>query len=499
VRFLIFGTSLRGPGVETDSVNYLAAADSLARGAGYLGWDGQVLPWFPPGYPIVIALGKLLTGLSAAQVAEGVDIVLFAGLVMATYLLAGRVISNSVLRLLVTAFVAASPIALHAYSWVLSETLFNFLCVLALVVVCSVIQTRPISFTRYRAALALLAAIAAFAALTRITGVVLVLSLALALMVFGSPGKRLIARLVESLGFGLVALAPLAAWDIFLRVQTGSWTFGNRSPSNVGLGSDILTAAQTVAGWPSRPSVAFPGAGWLDLVVAAVVVVALGIGLAQVVRTPRIHLRKIAPVLIFCVAYPAFMIAISSRVFVVGALDDRYLSPFLAPLVVLVGFVIELAWMRARGSRRLGRVLAVAMMGALGVSLVSSMVLSERASVQAHATGVGGATSADWTDMSILRTAGNLPSGYDGQLLSNLPEMMSYSTGRPYQYPPFRADGEPVALEQQVKDQGPAYLVLLSTEDDPELYNSDELAQWFTVRVLDSSLDGQVLELTDLK
>jgi hypothetical protein len=99
--------------------------------------------------------------------------------------------------------------------------------------------------------------------------------------------------------------------------------------------------------------------------------------------------------------------------------------------------------------------------------------------------------------MGVPRAARSLPKKDGELLLSNLPEMMTYSTSSLYQYPPYRAGGVPDDLRQQVKADGSAYLVVLSAFDDPSLYTPDELAQWFTVRSLYSAPDGQLVELSD--
>jgi hypothetical protein len=499
VGLLSYATTSRGPGVETDAVNYLSAARSLSRGAGYLGWNGQLEPYFPPGYPSALALGGLLSGLGMTQVAQVVDVVLLAALILATYSLACRVISSPPLRLLVTALVALSPIVLQVYALVSSETLFNLLCVVALVVVYQVRRVNPLSTMGDRAALGLLATIAAVAVLTRLAGVALVLSLAITLIVVGSPTKRLVVRAAEGLGFCVVAMAPVTAWDFFIHSQTDSWTFGDRPPSTAGVGHNLLTAAHTLTGWPSPLSTMVPGGRWLDLVALAVVVIALTTGLSKVVRTRAVNLPRVAPVLIFCVVYPAVLIAISTRVDLVGALDDRYLSPMLAPLVVLVGFLIEQVWMGAQRSGKPVRGVAMAMTGAVVLSLVSSATASGRYVLQGHETGISGATTVDWARMGVVRAAQSMPTKDGELLLSNLPEMMTYSTGRLYQYPPSRAAGAPDDLRQQISSNGPAYLAVISLFTDPDNYTTEELARWFTVRVLDSSDDGQLVELSDLQ
>jgi hypothetical protein len=496
---LIYATAPLGAGVDTDGVNYLSAATSLSRAAGYLGWDGQLEPYFPPGYSLVLAVGRVLTGAGIAQVAQVTDVVLFASLVLGTYFLAARVVSSRALRLLATALVASSPIMLGVYTRVSSETLYNFLCVAALVLVYQVRRAHPLSPARYRVAFALLAAIAAMALLTRVAGVALVLSVAITLIVVRSPTQRLVARVVESTAFCVVAVVPIGAWDLFLHSQTGLWSFGDRLPPTAGVGANVLKAAHTLAGWPSLPSLLFPGATWLDLLAVTVVVLALAIGLGQLARTRASQLRKVLPLLIFCVIYPAVLIAASSMVDLAGALDNRYLSPMMAPLVVLLVFVIELTWLRARRSGWAGRGLAAAVGGALALSLVSSLIASGRDSQQRHVDGNPGVTATSWNGMSVLRTARSLPRRDEDMLFSDMPEMMSYSTGRLYQYPPFRGGGVPTDLQQQVQDHGPAYLVLVISEVTPDIYTPDELSQWFTVTLLDSSPDAQLFELSQLK
>jgi hypothetical protein len=497
VGMLIYATTPRGAGVDTDAVNYLSAAGSLSRGQGFLGWDGQLLPYFPPGYPMALAVLQLLTGTGVERVAQEAGIVLFAGLVLATYALACRVIAAPAIRLLVTALVASSPILLQVYALISSETLFNFLCVAALALVCTVLAS-PQSSTRYRVALVLLAVVTASATLTRLAGVALVVSLGVTLLIGARPTQRLVERAGVSLGFCVLVMAPITIWDVFLHSQTGSWTFGDRPPSNSGTLDNILAGTNTLVGWISPPSEISPGSGWLTLIGVALVAVALVIATRELFRRPARRLRTIAPLLVFCVVYPGFLLLASSRVGLADApLGDRYLSPLLAPLVAVVGVGIEVGLTHARRYGWLGRALAVAVVGAVCLSLGFSLARSARDAGQNHVAGVSGVNTADWANMGVLRVVRSLPKTEGELMLSNLPEMMTYSTSSVYQYPPDRAGGAPDGLRAQLKPHASAYLVEVAAFDDPNLYTPDELAQWFTVRVLYSAPDGQVVELSD--
>jgi hypothetical protein len=306
-------------------------------------------------------------------------------------------------------------------------------------------------------------------------------------------------RILEGLGFGVVALTPIVLWDIYSYPETGSWAFG-RTPPESGFGALVgagMVMAQDAAKWLVLPPAIVPFAPGVKVLAAALAIAGLAIGLRQLQRTKQ-PLSNIAPVFIFCLAYLAVLpIRFLADGPQSGFEPERYLSPVLAPLVVLIGFAIELARMRARSSGRVAKGVVVALTAAMGLSLMSSLVAMGREAARDHEKGVGGATTLSWTESGVVRLARILPPTRAELLLSNAPELMTYTTGRQYSFPPGPASDSSVDdLREQIVANGPAYFVYSSANEDPSVYGPDDLAPWFKITVLYESDDGEIDQLS---
>src|SRR3990170_3758619 len=76
-------TSLNGPGLSTDAVNYLSTADNVARGIGFRNFEGDLYVLWPPLYPAILAGIELLFGVGPQVSASLLNALAFGVIVLA--------------------------------------------------------------------------------------------------------------------------------------------------------------------------------------------------------------------------------------------------------------------------------------------------------------------------------------------------------------------------------------------------------------------------------
>jgi 4-amino-4-deoxy-L-arabinose transferase-like glycosyltransferase len=189
-----------------DSLGYLAVAESLREGKGYVDSQGRQAFWWPPGYSGFIA-AVFAAGLASPESLEGV---LLIQVVLSTLTVGAVFLLALYLEGLAAAVVAGSlmilePSCLAYSSMILSEAIFSFFLVLA-----------ALAWRRWwlrPGAGSLLAFSAVVAVLPFLRPIALYLWIPLAFLIaFCGPanGNRLRAAAL----FAVVVAVPIAAWGI---------------------------------------------------------------------------------------------------------------------------------------------------------------------------------------------------------------------------------------------------------------------------------------------
>ena len=235
-----------GIGVSSDSVQYMSAAENLARGDGLLVYDGsggfKMLSTWPPLLPFVLSLFELLNiGIEAG--ARWLNASLFAVNVVLLGLLARRA-SGSKLSGILVAILAASASAMlqvHASLW--AEALFITLFLLGLVC----LQKYLAGGTQwYLPGTGLMFGVAV---LCRFAGVAF-LPAAVIAIIFGAKrgwGQRLYAAGMV----GIISILPMACWVAYSASQGAS---GGKSLAFYGITSAKLIAMVRVASMWALPA-----------------------------------------------------------------------------------------------------------------------------------------------------------------------------------------------------------------------------------------------------
>jgi hypothetical protein len=117
-----------------DSSGYLEAGESLSLGKGYRGREGRPLFWWPPGYPLFLA-ATFLTGIASPAHPGGALFfqILLASMVVGMSSLIALELGGPSSAWLAGSLMAIEPSSLAFAGTLLSETLFTFLLVLAVV------------------------------------------------------------------------------------------------------------------------------------------------------------------------------------------------------------------------------------------------------------------------------------------------------------------------------------------------------------------------------
>jgi len=415
-----------GAGLSPDSAGYMAAARSLASGNGIRWFNGELITWWPPLYPAVLALVSILTGADPLSCALGLNAIVFGLIIYVSgILLSYHVSSSPALVLAGTIAVLASIPVFSVSIMVWSESLF------LLFVVCYLLSIgwyvdRP-NGTWFVA----LTLSTAFACLTRYIGVTLILSGSLSILVLcrGSLKKRLLA----CLSYGFASSFPVMLWLIHnymqTRTLTGPRTFTADARAILVLGE----ALHTIDAWflPTRLLAHTPSAPVL-ITLWGLLILAAGVFWC---RTAWYTARSVLPVMIFALIYFAFLTT-SAVHMAFDPIDDRLLSPVFIPLLV-VALTLVAQGMRLVHGRLSKRALnmSLAVFFSIWLGLVPAKVILWH--VQQRATLGGWQYGSNvWQQSETIWFVKNqmLPPGCS--VYSNDPYALYLHTGLPVDYAP---------------------------------------------------------------
>ncbi|MEP7064931.1 MAG: hypothetical protein ABI889_02750 [Gemmatimonadota bacterium] len=322
-------TSGAGPGLDPDSMSYLNAANTLAKGSALRDVDRDwtsvdstmPLSHWPPGYPIAIASAERL-GFGPMGIARALNaIAAFVTVGVISWLVAIEVSTGA--GIIAGLLVMVTPVVVQVHENVLSEPLFIALLVLALATMLRVPARPLISGT-----LAGLASIVRYAGLSVVAGVVL--------WQFLRAGT-LRDRVVRAMTAAIPAIVLQALW-VFRTVHKA----GPRSIREISfygeLGPTLREGWGTVSAW-FLPGMSEQWATSLALAVAAL----LAFGIWKALPRRWEQLPSLAPALL-AVSYAALLLVSRLVADLTIPLDDRLMAPLFILLEVALVMIIAPAW-----------------------------------------------------------------------------------------------------------------------------------------------------------
>jgi hypothetical protein len=488
----------KGIGLWEDSFDYITSALTLAE-TGQLGRVDALgafrpLTHFPPGYPATLALLDLF-GVDVYIGARWLSSLLF-GLTVGLLGITGFLLTGSIAwGIVASVLTITSEVVIGVHLWALSEPLYIFLSVLALVLVAAYLRS-----PRRMALLWAASLVTGLALLTRFVGVSVIGAGAVALV--ASPNAPLRKRATNAALFGIAGFVPLAAFLLrnFLisgnpaDLSTPAWHF----PSE----AQWQEAARTLLNW-ALPDFVVESLGGDESLVAVAVII--GMGVIALALSTRLRFRPppagsggwpgLMLIHITCgVAYALTVLMTVAVVHRITPLDDRILSP-LYPTVVVVGIAVMAQLWSGGGTRAKAVVLAVC------VLFAAFQVARFRGLLRTLPADSRGFASEAWRASETIAYVRALPPTL---LYSNEIQALYFLTGRNAVFIPTRlnpATGEPredyeLSLarmrERLISEVGALVLI------DPSELSSEEMNELVDGLALEAELsDGVVYRPPD--
>ena len=419
---VLWATGSRGSGVTADSVTYLNAARTLLRGEGLLDFDEQGhtvgLTHYPPLFPTVLAALAAVSKVDVEVAARWLNAFLFGATIVLVGMGCRRRLPDSRWALLAALLVSISVPLVVDHLYALSEPLFLFLSIAALMELMQYLDTGS------RTTLVISGCLMAASLLARYAGVAVVGTGVLAILLLSEDSW--IVRLRRAIALGAMAVLPLGVW-VMVRPGSGSGTKSSLLPVLHAPSLNIFASgAETLAYWIVPSSV--PLAISLCLLVAAIAI------------TSFLLVRNLAPILPKAVRQTAtgavpsllgvlalfvgcyLLVLIIGRTFAFEDIipDDRTLSIMLMP-----SFVIGIWTIASAGGRE--RKFAAALLGIVALFAGSNLLRSGRFLLNTRSRGLGYVNSV-WTNSPVVDSVRKLPAGV--KLYSNLPSAVRFLSRR---------------------------------------------------------------------
>jgi hypothetical protein len=460
-----------GPGLDPDSMSYLAAADSLER-AGELRvpfaeWSSRDstarLRDFAPGFSAAIAALET-TGVSSERSATWVEAAsAFATVAGSTLLVSAA--TTPAFAAAAAVVVLVTPALVEDHTIVLSEPLFLALLV-AVVALAAVERPRASA----------LGVVAAAAVMVRYAGLSLVLAAAVRAALAAATRRR------RFLAAALAGAPGLLAFVLWSRWAGGAREYGWKGD----FGATILEGWSTLQQWlvPGAP----PSRASAGLAIAALAVLALLV--ARGARRARVAspaaFRLLAATGIVAPSYVTLVTF--SRLFADAAIpfDNRIVSPLFAVATLAVATAIGVQW------GTLGPSLRTAVVVAAGIWCVASANVTLRELSDLRADGWGYA-SAEWIGSDLRKWL--LASGARYELFSDNPPSLYSLTHRSSRSLPESIDPQTLRRLAEILRDRPSAVIAFQEPDAAPRARGEDFARRLMLQQVFRAADGTVFVL----
>ena len=477
---VLFATQPYGSGVSTDAAAYLAGADHIALGEGFLDYRGEPILWWPPLYSSLLALLRRMLGITVLAAGRYVNAAVHGGFIYFSGRLFGELLpGRPVWRLAAMAVIASSVSTLALAANIGADAFFNLLVVLFLL---QAIRWRdnhtPLRFWTL-VALAGLSPLFRFSAVTLIGGGTLLMLL---------PPGDLKQRWRRTLLFGSASSLPLLAWLIGRNYRLYGSLSGSRDLSAIDVPGNLRFAVPRLAHWavPYQIMDRLPAA---VVVAAGILLVASFIVWGHPGFIWRRHRDKLIPLLSFSILYAVFVLVTTFTPDHIFSYDDRYYTPLLAPLTGML--FLALSDFLERFKRPVRKSGSYVLLASFALWLIYPVHLTSKFVRASREKGVPFYNlhhTAALQDSVFTEAVQAFPFEQDAYLYSNFPASVYVQTGYTTDIPPRDADhprADPALLGENIvgwPEATPAYLIWYLPDDRPMYYDPESLN---TLRPLD--------------
>ena len=316
-----------GSGITPDSVSYISAARSLARGHGFITYNGEPLIFQPPLYSILLALIKITFSVDPLISAGYLNALLFGLIVFISGLFFLKHLKSFILVILGTLSVLISYAIVQSSLMTLSEPLFIFLLLLFFHFTDSYLKEQNIY------SLILFSIPVGLACLTRYTGIIIILT---GLINIIYSGKIILKeKLKHSFVFLFITCLPIGIWCLRNYFLSGTLV-GQRAQSSYSLFDNLKFFFNTIIPW-------YLPADLISLYlffIVIVIVLWIFLNLDSIKTNGKESKIVIGPSLIFVIFY-SVIIVISSTTTAYDHISSRLLSPIYIPIIYFLFLVAD--------------------------------------------------------------------------------------------------------------------------------------------------------------
>jgi len=408
---VLLSTAKYGAGLSPDSVSYFDVARSLVSGKGLVFHTGEPLVWWPPLYPMLLALIEFATHLAPATFVPFLSAVLFAVVIY----LSARLLQSGPRQPVAYSLLGACAVLLsgplsEVYAMAWSECLF-----IPLVLLYFTFAQRYWSRGGVLS-LAVMTLSTALACLTRYIGVALVTA-GVATIILAS-GVNLRTRFTRAFAFAALSLAPLGLWAVRNYRLTETF-FGDRGPFRLMLVDNVIVCAKTMLSWYLFGLAStFVVLAWIA--VLTITVLSSRTAIRRLTRSLKAIFIGQLPTVLFLVTYTIMLLMAAARDAVI---DSRLLSTIYIPATLVV---LKLIW-DLFSQTQLPAIASVRKIPAVLLALWLCFPLTSVAwsTVSRFKDGAGGYSTKTWRESGTVAYARQMLSANDSvPVYSNGPDVL---------------------------------------------------------------------------
>ena len=324
---VLLATASFGPGISGDAVDYLSTADNLARGHGFIDYAGDPYLYWPPLYPVLLAAPRWLAGVDTLVAGRLLNALSFGLVVALMALLFRRTFSDKLLWVPIGGLTALCSISLlRLAANIDSDVLF-----ILLVLVFALLASRYLE-KRHPGDLWGLALVSGLAAVLRWSGVVLLATMVVVVLIAGRANIK--AALRSSLFFGVLASLPFTAWVVGRNYFLLGTFLGARRVKGILVLENLNDSLSRMSHWLLPRLLTDRIAFWAFLVLGLILLLLLNRRSNWVRFIRRLVSPPCIPYWIFTSIYLVFILLTTLSADHPGFYDDRYQAP-LYPFVML--------------------------------------------------------------------------------------------------------------------------------------------------------------------
>jgi hypothetical protein len=484
-------TSRYGIGVSPDSIYYISTARHIADGTGFVGYDGYYFVLQPLLYPLLLAAIEKILFVDPLISAGYLNAILLGLILYLSGLFLLKSLKSLPLTIIGTVAVLVSFALIQNFMIALSEPLF-ILFVLLYLYYFDIYRIR-----RTVSSLLLFSAAAALACLIRYVGVIIILTGAISIFLWGIKSFKEMFRHLTI--FLLITILPVGLWTLRNYFLSGTFA-GQRADSSYTLYENIIFLFNTILKWYLPLQLNGQQLFFLVLILSAGVFT--GIVLIYRWKKEQPRLQQIGPVLIFTLFYLG-IIVISSTTIAFDKIANRLLSPVFVPSIFIMFFILDniLKWLSKRFRQRLISILFLIGIIAWMTYPVMLTIYNIHYYIEQSGWEFG---SKAWKDNSIIRYLNNHPqleSGYS--FYSNVPEAIYILTNKETKWSPSKTlynSHQLLNTNQDIKnvwqDKNQARLVWFNNMGRNFLFTIVELQKSANIVKVVQTKDGKIYTIT---